>query len=346
GEAAEAERLRTRERLEATLAGLAELQFLRRRQELRVKRLLAASPAAAAAFAGSCSAEAPPGEGAAAAAPRSLEEKFLEDNILLLRRQLFWGLHSHGGKPKIKNMGSVFVPGALAACNYVLRNVVDIHVNVLEWWEFWMKARKSLNDQWLGKGGRSHARFSLCCLAVRFLHARNGPLFPCKKPSCAVESKGKHFPTTGQKLRNAAGYQKRCLAPESSQNIWPRAFDAHLLLLAHCVLGNCLRRRDAGLLNQLQELDKQISDLRLDVEKTAEEHLETDSRPSSGFYELSDGASGSLSNSSNSVFSECLSTCHSSTCFCGPLDTSLSGSDGRPKSAGTARVRKALELPS
>ncbi|XP_047398515.1 dapper homolog 1 isoform X3 [Sciurus carolinensis] len=44
---------------------------------------------------------------------------------------------------------------------------------------------------------------------------------------------------------------------------------------------NCLRRRDAGLLNQLQELDKQISDLRLDVEKTSEEHLETDSRPSS-----------------------------------------------------------------
>lgn len=45
---------------------------------------------------------------------------------------------------------------------------------------------------------------------------------------------------------------------------------------------NCLRRRDAGLLNQLQELDKQISDLRLDVEKTSEEQLETDSRPSSG----------------------------------------------------------------
>ncbi|XP_050009531.1 dapper homolog 1 isoform X3 [Alexandromys fortis] len=44
---------------------------------------------------------------------------------------------------------------------------------------------------------------------------------------------------------------------------------------------NCLRRRDAGLLNQLQELDKQISDLRLDVEKTSEEQLETDSRPSS-----------------------------------------------------------------
>lgn len=57
-----------------------------------------------------------------------------------------------------------------------------------------------------------------------------------------------------------------------------------------------------------------------------------------GFYELSDGASGSLSNSSNSVFSECLSSCHSSTCFCSSLDASLSGSDGRPKSAGIARI--------
>ncbi|XP_039175459.1 dapper homolog 1 [Crotalus tigris] len=181
-EATDAERLRTRERLEATLAGLAELEFLRQRQELRVKRLLAAAPSAS--LAGSCSGETTRAVAGAGVAPRSLEEKFLEENILLLRRQL-----------------------------------------------------------------------------------------------------------------------------------------------------NCLRRRDAGLLNQLQELDKQISDLRLDVEKTTDEHLDMDSRPSSGFYELSDGASGSLSNSSNSVFSECLSSCHSSTCFCSSLDASLSGSDGRPKSA-------------
>ncbi|XP_069008886.1 dapper homolog 1 [Embiotoca jacksoni] len=67
---------------------------------------------------------------------------------------------------------------------------------------------------------------------------------------------------------------------------------------------NCLRRRDAGLISQLQELDRQISDLRLDTE-ASHDQLETDSRPSSGFYELSDGVSGSLSNSSNSVFSEC-----------------------------------------
>lgn len=53
-------------------------------------------------------------------------------------------------------------------------------------------------------------------------------------------------------------------------------------VLCPLLFQNCLRRRDAGLLNQLQELDKQISDLRLDVEKTTDEHLETDSRPSSG----------------------------------------------------------------
>ncbi|XP_074677107.1 dapper homolog 1 isoform X3 [Strix aluco] len=177
---AEAERQRTRERLEATLAGLGELEYLRQRQELLVKSLLLRRPVGAVPGAQGGRGE-PPGEGPP---PRSLEEKFLEENILLLRRQL-----------------------------------------------------------------------------------------------------------------------------------------------------NCLRRRDAGLLNQLQELDKQISDLRLDVEKTADEHLETDSRPSSGFYELSDGASGSLSNSSNSVFSECLSSCHSSTCFCSPLEATLNISDGRPKSA-------------
>ncbi|KAG8511732.1 Dapper-1 [Galemys pyrenaicus] len=176
---ADTERQRTRERQEATLAGLAELEYLRQRQELLVRGALRGAGAAGAAAprAGEL-----PGE----AAQRSrLEEKFLEENILLLRKQL-----------------------------------------------------------------------------------------------------------------------------------------------------NCLRRRDAGLLNQLQELDKQISDLRLDVEKTSEEHLETDSRPSSGFYELSDGASGSLSNSSNSVFSECLSSCHSSTCFCSPLEATLTISDGCPKSTG------------
>ncbi|KAJ6658008.1 hypothetical protein lerEdw1_001667 [Lerista edwardsae] len=220
GEAAEAERLRTRERLEATLAGLAELQFLRQRQELRVKRLLGAAAAAAGNGAGE-----QPGEGA----PRSLEEKFLEENILLLRRQLV------------------------------------------------SRAETGLRGG-AGAGGRGGD------------------------------------PDGARRLQKIAGGQ-----PPFRR--------------LRCLDRNCLRRRDAGLLNQLQELDKQISDLRLDVEKTADEHLETDSRPSSGFYELSDGVSGSLSNSSNSVFSECLSSCHSSTCFCSPLDVSLSSSDGRPKSA-------------
>lgn len=48
-----------------------------------------------------------------------------------------------------------------------------------------------------------------------------------------------------------------------------------------CVCQNCLRRRDTGLISQLQELDRQICDLRLDTE-TSHEQPETDSRPSSG----------------------------------------------------------------
>ncbi|KAG5831374.1 hypothetical protein ANANG_G00303070 [Anguilla anguilla] len=50
-----------------------------------------------------------------------------------------------------------------------------------------------------------------------------------------------------------------------------------------------LRRQDVGLKSHLQQLDQQISELKLDVCKVSSEHLETDSRPSSGFYDLSDG---------------------------------------------------------
>ncbi|XP_036397902.1 dapper homolog 1 [Megalops cyprinoides] len=125
--------------------------------------------------------------------------------------------------------------------------------------------------------------------------------------------------------------EKVCGAVENYLSSEEKLLEENILLLRKQL--NCLRRRDAGLISQLQELDRQISDLQLDAEKASHDRLETDSRPSSGFYELSDGASGSLSNSSNSVFSECLSSCHSSTCFCSPLDASFSISEGRPKSA-------------
>ncbi|KAG1935353.1 dapper homolog 2 [Pimephales promelas] len=69
-----------------------------------------------------------------------------------------------------------------------------------------------------------------------------------------------------------------------------------------------LRRQDVGLKTHLQQLDHQINELKLDVCKASTEHLESDSRPSSGFYELSDGGSGSLSNSCTSVYSESLSS--------------------------------------
>ncbi|NXO75994.1 DACT2 protein, partial [Sitta europaea] len=73
-----------------------------------------------------------------------------------------------------------------------------------------------------------------------------------------------------------------------------------------------LRRQDVGLKSHLDQLDQRISELKLDVSKTSSEYLDSDSRPSSGFYELSDGGSCSLSNSCTSVYSECISSSHTS----------------------------------
>ncbi|XP_077342710.1 dapper homolog 2 [Lithobates pipiens] len=55
-------------------------------------------------------------------------------------------------------------------------------------------------------------------------------------------------------------------------------------------------------------LDQQISARKLDGDKSSTEHLESDSRPSSGFYDLSDLSSCSISNSCTSVYSECLAS--------------------------------------
>ncbi|XP_077395892.1 dapper homolog 1 [Festucalex cinctus] len=70
----------------------------------------------------------------------------------------------------------------------------------------------------------------------------------------------------------------------------------------------CVRTRDAGLANQLHELDRQMGELRLGGKASSDpaeatlshDQHEADSRVSSGFYELSDTAS-----SSNSVIGEC-----------------------------------------
>jgi hypothetical protein len=79
---ADTERQRTRERQEATLAGLAELEYLRQRQELLVRGALRCAGGAGTAARGA-------GELPGDVAQRSrLEEKFLEENILLLRKQL------------------------------------------------------------------------------------------------------------------------------------------------------------------------------------------------------------------------------------------------------------------
>ncbi|XP_019405491.1 PREDICTED: dapper homolog 2 isoform X1 [Crocodylus porosus] len=100
-----------------------------------------------------------------------------------------------------------------------------------------------------------------------------------------------------------------------------------------------LRRQDVGLKSHLDQLDQQISELKLDVSKTSSEYLDSDSRPSSGFYDLSDGGSCSLSNSCTSVYSESISSSHTSLLpGAQQPKTRLSVFDYRPKSADETTV--------
>nr|XP_060609740.1 dapper homolog 2 [Anolis sagrei ordinatus] len=106
-----------------------------------------------------------------------------------------------------------------------------------------------------------------------------------------------------------------------------------------------LRRQDVGLKSHLDQLDQQISELKLDVGKTSIEYLDSDSRPSSGFYELSDAGSCSLSNSCTSVFSESISSSHASL-LTNPSQhpkTRLSIIDYRPKSADETTVHNQFQ---
>ncbi|XP_016068412.1 PREDICTED: dapper homolog 2 [Miniopterus natalensis] len=95
---------------------------------------------------------------------------------------------------------------------------------------------------------------------------------------------------------------------------------------------NRLRRQDVGLKTHLDQLDQQISELQLDVLRTSSEGLDSDSRPSSGFYELSDGGSCSLSTSCTSVCSDRLSSSLGTLLTTNPKARTSAG-DCRPWSA-------------
>ncbi|XP_076976990.1 dapper homolog 2 [Tamandua tetradactyla] len=107
-----------------------------------------------------------------------------------------------------------------------------------------------------------------------------------------------------------------------------------------------LRRQDAGLKAHLEQLGQQISALRLDMRETASEPRDGDSRPSSGFYELSEGGSRSLSTSCTSVSSSSVSSSLSSSLPRGqlPSDRPRSADETTAHAAGPpARRPPALE---
>ncbi|NXQ39201.1 DACT2 protein, partial [Catharus fuscescens] len=133
--------------------------------------------------------------------------------------------------------------------------------------------------------------------------------------------------------RPAAGGEQQPLSAHSKEHRLEATLSALKEQLSR------LRRQDLGLKSHLDQLDQRISELKLDVSKTSSEYFDSDSRPSSGFYDLSDGGSCSLSNSCTSVYSESISSSHTSL-----LPNSqhpkarLSVFDYRPKSADETTV--------
>ncbi|NXY87045.1 DACT2 protein, partial [Alcedo cyanopectus] len=133
--------------------------------------------------------------------------------------------------------------------------------------------------------------------------------------------------------RPAAGGEEQPLSAHSKE----RRLEVTLTALKEQL--SRLRRQDVGLKSHLDQLDQRISELKLDVSKTSSEYLDSDSRPSSGFYDLSDGGSCSLSNSCTSVYSESISSSHTSLLPGSQHPKArLSVFDYRPKSADETTV--------
>ncbi|XP_006882901.1 PREDICTED: dapper homolog 2-like [Elephantulus edwardii] len=108
-----------------------------------------------------------------------------------------------------------------------------------------------------------------------------------------------------------------------------------------------LRQQDVGLKTHLEELEQQISQLQLGVRRGVSEVLDSDSRPSSGFYELSDTTSCSRSTSSTSVCSESVSpSSHGGMPSAQALVSCTHQlADYRPRSADETTVHTALGPP-
>ncbi|XP_043930388.1 dapper homolog 1 isoform X2 [Protopterus annectens] len=114
-----------------------------------------------------------------------------------------------------------------------------------------------------------------------------------------IPSIGEHHKTSG------LSQDELYLSPEE------KLLEENILLLRKQL--NCLRRRDAGLITQLQELDKQISDLKLDVEKASFEQLETDSRPSSDDLHSLDYGEGQYEDQTSASVQRSFSSPHSNS---------------------------------
>ncbi|XP_007446000.1 PREDICTED: dapper homolog 2 [Lipotes vexillifer] len=189
------------------------------------------------------------------------------------------------------------------------------------------------------------------------LRRRGGPGGGRCDPGACADTASAATDRVGARLRAAlAGlHELQGLRARQQARVWgalavqpppgpaaPRGPRAHELRLEAALAAlqeqlNRLRLQDVGLKTHLDQLDQQISELQLDVRRTSSEAPDSDSRPSSGFYELSDGGSCSLSTSRTSVCSDCVSSSLGAVLPATPKPRPSAG-DCRPRSADETTV--------
>ncbi|MGH0184712.1 UNVERIFIED_CONTAM: hypothetical protein FKN15_015904 [Acipenser sinensis] len=284
----ELDRLRIRERLEATLAGLGELEYLKQRHELLVRTVL--NHGGNAYLAGEENIT-----GMLEENYLNPQAKVLEENILLLRKQL--------------------VDAICIKTKLFVRSAYQIDAE--------MRSRDTIEGELDRLRIRERLEATLAGLGeLEYLKQRHELLVR------TVLNHGGNAYLAGEE--NITG-----MLEENYLNPQAKVLEENILLLRKQlgIYSWPFERRVS--VDHVDHADPFLNILSTQASKGDFEGFVIVKQlyKAKGFYELSDGASGSLSNSSNSVFSECLSSCRSSTCFCSPLDTSLSASDGCPKSA-------------
>ncbi|KAM6185268.1 dapper homolog 2 [Rhynchocyon petersi] len=292
------DRRRVRLRLRAALAGLQELQVLREQQQARVQGALGARPP-------------PP---VSAAHDHRGQERRLQGALSALKEQLVRPAGSRGRRARLGLLRQLWggLPGWARAreggCSALSAPAGEFARPRGTWTAVPPVAPPAFQD--VSDGLLLEPSFPTLSEARPRANPTLGPCVDAALTAWAPMARER-----GSWLRPRPSSHRVALARAPSRmrtrdqplGQQPLRFRPSLGVTAQPLVPSLLRQQDSGLKTHLEKLDQRISQLQLGVCRGLGELLDSDSRPSSGFYELSDAASCSRSTSCASVCSEAVS---------------------------------------